>query len=122
MSRKTGCWSIAVSLCVGLAVAGPLSVSALAQGGTASQVPAAKINPALPGSNTGTLLKATGGTVRIERFHYALAPGALIEDSYGNPFPLREYTWNAVEIPVRYWLGTGETRNQIVQMILTFSE
>jgi len=122
MVRKAVRWSSAVSLCVGLFVAGPLSPPAWAQGGTVSQAPAAKINPALPGSNTGTLLKATDGAVRIDRSHYALAPGALIEDHRGNPVPLREYVWDAVEIPVRYWLGTGETRNQIIQMILTFAE
>jgi hypothetical protein len=123
MIRKTVYWSIAIAFCVSLLAAGPLSSPpAWAQGGTVSQTPAAKINPALPGSNTGTLLKATDGAVRIDRSHYALAPGALIEDFYGNPVPLLEYVGNAVEIPVRYWLGTGETRNQIVQMILTFSE
>lgn len=123
MIRKTMYWSIAVAFCVSLLAAGPLSSPpAWAQEGTVSQAPAAKISLALPGSNTGTLLKATGGTVRIDRSQYALAPGALVEDSHGNPFPLREYAWNAVEIPVRYWLGTGETRNQVVQMILTFTE
>lgn len=123
MIGKTMSWSIAVAFCVSLLAAGPLSSPpAWAQEGTGSQAPAAKVNLALPGSNTGTLLKATGGTVRIDRSQYALAPGALIEDSYGNPVQLIEYVGNAVEIPVRYWLGTGETRNQIVQMILTFAE
>jgi hypothetical protein len=123
MIRKTVFGSIAMAFCVGLLAAGPLSSPpAWAQEGTVSQAPAAKINLALPGSNTGTLLKATGGTVRIDRSHYTLAPGALIEDSGGNPVPLREYVWDAVEIPVQYWLGTGETRNQIIQMILTLAQ
>lgn len=122
MSGKTMYRNIAIAFCASLLVAGPLSPPAWAQGGTVSQAPAAKINPALPGSNTGTLLKAGDGAVRIDRSHYALAPGALIEDHRGNPVPLREYVWDAVEIPVRYWLGTGETRNQIIQMILTFAE
>ena len=123
MIRKTMYWSIAIAFCVSLLVAGPLpSPPAWAQGGTVSQVPPAKINPSLPGSNTGMFLKATDGAVRIDRSHYGLAPGALIEDSHGNPVQLIEYVGNAVEIPVRYWLGTGETRNQIVQMILTFAE
>jgi hypothetical protein len=122
MIRKTMYWSIAPAFCVSLLVAGPLSPPAWAQGGAVSQAPAAKINPALPGSNTGTLLKVTDGAVRIDRFDYALALGALVEDHRGNPVPLREYVWNDVEIPVRYWLGTDETRNQIAQMILTFAE
>jgi hypothetical protein len=122
MIRKTVFGSVAIAFCWGLLAAGPLSAPAWAQGGTVSQSPASKINPTLPGSNTGTLTKVTDGAVRIDRSHYALAPGALIEDFYGNPVQLIEYVGNAVEIPVRYWLGTGETRNQIVQMILTFAE
>lgn len=123
MIRKTMYWSIAIAFCVSILAAGPLSSPpAWAQEGTVSQASATKINLALPGSHTGTLLKATGGAVRIDRSQYALAPGALIEDSYGNPVQLIEYAGNALEIPVRYWLGTGETRNQIFQMILTFTE
>lgn len=122
MSGKTVYRSMAIAFCASLLAAEPLSAPAWAQGGAVSQAPAAKINHALPGSNTGTLLKAVGGAVRIDRSRYALAPGALIEDHRGHPVPLREYVWDTVEIPVLYWLGTGETRNQIIQMILTFAE
>jgi hypothetical protein len=51
-----------------------------------------------------------------------VASGALIEDAYGNPIQLVELAGEVLEIPVRYWLGTDEKRNQIVQMILTFAE
>ena len=123
MIGKTMSWSTAVAFCVSLLAAGPLSSPpAWAQGGTVAQAPATKINLALPGSDTGTLLKVAGGTVRIGRSQYAVASGALVEDAYGNPIQLVELAGEVLEIPVRYWLGTNEKRNQIVQMILTFAE
>jgi hypothetical protein len=94
--------------------------SAWAQGNAPSPLP--KINRAFPGLRTGVLTTAKGGTVRIDSFQYKLAPGAIIEDTRGNPVPLLEYVWDGVEIPAQYWLGRGATENQVIQMILAFAE
>jgi hypothetical protein len=80
------------------------------------------VNRSLPGSLTGILTKASLGAVRIDRSTYPLAPRALIEDKFGMPLMSQDLHWDDVEFDVRYWLGTEETRNQIIQMIVTFPE
>ncbi len=61
-------------------------------------------------------------SVRIDRMTFVLAPDALIEDSGGAPLPLQSMVWVDVELPARYWLGTGPFSNQITQMIVTLAE
>jgi hypothetical protein len=60
--------------------------------------------------------------VLIDRNRYVLAPDALIEDQGGNQLLLQNLSWNDVELPVRYWLGTGGAQNLIAQMIVTLAE
>ena len=129
MTGKTMRWGVAAAVLAGV-LAGGLTgdpaanlfggQSAWAQGNAPSLL--SKINRTYSGSRTGVLTTAKGGTVRIDKSQYRVAAGALIEDAHGNPLPLHEYAWDGVEIPVQYWLGSGETENQIVQMILTFAE
>jgi hypothetical protein len=80
------------------------------------------VNRALSGSRTGVLTKASLGTVRIDRNTSPLAARALIEDKFGMPLMSQDLHWDDVEFDVRYWLGTDETRNQIIQMIVSFPE
>jgi hypothetical protein len=129
MTGKTMRWAVAAAVLAGV-LAGGLTgdpagnlfggQSAWAQGNAPS--PLSKVNRALPGLRTGVLTTAKGGTVRIDSFQYQLAPGALIEDTRGNPVPLQEYVWDGVEIPAQYWLGHEAKDKQIIQMILTFAE
>jgi hypothetical protein len=115
---------ICAGLLMGAALMGPTGLMELemawAQGAAQAQV--SKINRNLPGSRTGILTMAKANSVRIDGFQYKLAVGALIEDTGGNPLPLLEYVWVDVELPVRYWLGTGPFSNQITQMIVTLAE
>jgi len=114
-------------ICAGLLMGAGLTGTSLmelenawAQG--AAQVQSSKINRNLPGFRTGILTMAKANSVRIDGFQYKLAVEALIEDTGGNPLPLLEYVWVDVELPVRYWLGTGPFSNQITQMIVTLAE
>ena len=111
---------------VGMAPGDPPSV-VWAQGAlsAAPQAPtpqAAKINRAQPGSRTGVLTKAQNGTLWIDRNSYVLASGAFIEDANGNPLAAQEMQWCGVDLPVQYWVGTGQAGNQITQLIVTLSE
>jgi hypothetical protein len=111
---------------VGTAPGGAPSV-VLAQGAfsTATQVQQTqpgKIDRTLSGSRTGVLTKARNGTFWVDRDRYVLASGALIEDANGNPLEAQEMQGSELNVPVQYWVGTGETRNQITQLIVTLSE
>jgi hypothetical protein len=74
-----------------------------------------KINPSLPGAQTGTLALVKGNTVQINGKKYTLAVGALIQDSAGTPTQVPN---GRHRLSVRYWLGTGQTQTQITQMIV----
>ena len=115
---------ICAGLLMGAGLTGPTGLMELemawAQG--AAQVQSAKINRNLPGSRTGILTMAKANSVRIDRMTFVLAPDALIEDSGGAPLPLQSMVWVDVELPARYWLGTGPFSNQITQMIVTLAE
>jgi hypothetical protein len=131
ITRKSMESRIAKSVSLGLLVGG-LTLAATWSGSgpsvlaqeslQAQQLRPVKIARTLPGSRTGMLTEAKGGTVLIDRGRYVLAPDALIEDRAGNPLLLRDLTWNDVELPVRYWLGTGGAQNLITQMIVTLAE
>jgi hypothetical protein len=115
---------ICAGLLMGAGLMGPTGLMELemawAQG--AAQAQSSKINRDLPGSRTGILTMARDNSVRIDRRTYVLAPDALIEDSGGAPLPLQSMVWVDVELPVRYWMGTGPFSNQITQMIVTLAE
>ncbi len=122
--------SLVGTTCVGLLLGAAVlmwSPTAEAQGtfSPAPQVqPAqpAKIDRSLPGSRTGILTRAKGGTVWIDRASYALAPNALVEKKAGTPLQLQDYQWDGVAYNVQYWLGTGSADRQITQLIITFPE
>src|SRR5207245_10039723 len=96
--------------------------------GTCSQAPQvrptrpAQIDRSLPGSRRGTLTKAQGTTVWIDRASYVLAPAALVENKSGSPLELRQYQGDSVAFEVQYWLGIGSADRQITQLIITFPE
>jgi hypothetical protein len=97
--------------------------SALAQESLqAQQLRPLKIARTLPGSRTGMITEAKGARVLIDHANYVLASDALIEDQAGNQLLLQNLSWNEVELPVRYWLGTGGAQNLITQMIVTLAE
>ena len=81
-----------------------------------------KIDRSLPGSRRGTLTKAQGKTVWIDRTAYVLAPDALVEDKFGSPLSPKAYQADGVEYGVQYWLGTDHADRQITQMIIIFPE
>jgi hypothetical protein len=131
ITRKSMESRIAKSVSLGLLVGGLTLAatwsgsgpSALAQESLqAQQLRPLKIARTLPGSRTGMLTEAKGGTVLIDRGRYVLAPDALIEDQGGNQLQLQNLSWNDVELPAQYWLGTGGAQNLITQMIVTLAE
>lgn len=96
-----------------------LSTSAWAQ---VPQTSPTKIDRSLPGSRLGQMTKAQRGTVVIDRTTYALAPQVLIEERSGMSLTPQDLQWWEGEFDVQYWIGTGELRNQIIQMIVAYPQ
>ena len=126
ITRKSMLGASCVWILIGTAV---LLWSPMAEAqGTFSQAPQvrptqpAKIDRSLPGSKRGTLTRAKGGTVWIDRASYVQAPDALVENKAGSPLELRQYQGDSVAFEVQYWLGTGSADRQITHMIITFPE
>jgi len=126
MTGKMTRTSMLGASCVGILLgAAALLWSPLAEAqGTVSPAPQVQptqpgtIDRSLPGSRTGTLTKAKGGTVWIAGESYVLAPNARVENRFGRPMPIYNYQWDNVKFRVQYWLGTGSAGRQITQMII----
>lgn len=84
-------------------------------------IPAA-INPTLPGVRVGTLTKAQGTTLFIDRTAYSLAQVAMVEDRFGTPLSIRDLQCNDVQYRVQYWTAPELGPDQILQLIVTFPE
>jgi hypothetical protein len=64
------------------------------------------------------LTQIMGETVRIDGMTYRLAPGYVLAFENGLPFPQAGFQGKTVNFPVRYWLGSGGTRNQVTQLLV----
>lgn len=95
--------------------------AAWAQEGTVLPEPG-KVDRSIPGSSTGILLMAKEGKVQIDRATYPLAAGVLIEDHKGQSLSVTDLHYEGGAPEVQFWLGTDNTRNQIVQIVVTFPQ
>lgn len=87
-----------------------------------AQAQASQINQSLAGARTGMLTHANGSTVRIDNTNYALAAQAVLEDAHGNLLAPADLVFEGGGVSVQFWLGTGPTKKQITQMVVTFAE
>lgn len=121
MSTKIKGTVVGLSLGILLGTA-PLAVTTIwAQGVSSPPVPptaSSTINRSLPGARDGLLTKFTGQSVEIDGITYALAPDCRLGTDGGRPIPLDSLKGNRLHMMVRYWLGSGDTRNQVTQLLM----
>ena len=103
-----------------LVILATLTVPVYAQ--DSEPIPAAAINPTLPGSRAGMLTKAQGTMLFIDRTTYTLAPIAHVEDRFGTPLSIQDLQCNDAQYRVQYWTAPELGHDQIVQLIVTFPE
>lgn len=121
MSTKIKGTMVGLSLGILLGTA-PMAVTTIwAQGVFSQPVPptaSSTINRSLPGARDGLLTKFTGQSVEINGISYALAPGYQLGTDGGRPILLDSLKGNGTHMMVRYWLGSGDTRNQVTQLLV----
>ena len=80
-----------------------------------------RLDPTLPGVQSGILQQTVRGVARIDGITYPLAKGAIIQTSKGNQMPPKSLEqMNRRPVKVQYWLGTDMSKGEIVQMLITF--
>jgi hypothetical protein len=121
MSTKLKGTMVGLSLGILLGTA-PLAVMTIgAQGVSSPPVPptaSSTINRSLPGARDGLLTKYTGQSVVINGISYTLAPGCQVGTDGGSPYLLDSLKGNSISLVVRYWLGSGDTHNQVTQLLV----
>ena len=76
-------------------------------------------DPIVPGARTGVLQQTSAGSVRIDGVKYPLAAQAMIQTTTGSSLtPKLLEQLNGQRMNVQYLLGTGDTKGEIIRIIL----